>query len=161
LGPGIAEPARANATGNTVVRRYIAAVLDNTVAIVLSLVAAKSVSDDLPAVQCLALVGTYLGYYLLSEGFVSRTPGKLLAGLVVIGVDGQRCSWGQVFIRTAFRVLEVNPVILGGIPAALGIVFSRRHQRFGDMVAHTIVVPSRRFSRKRRSATGQPTRPGA
>jgi len=45
------------------------------------------------------------------------------------------------------RVLEVNPVLLGAFPAALSVVFSPKHQRFGDKLAGTIVVPPDRLSR--------------
>src|SRR5262245_57854857 len=69
------------------VPRYIAAAVDNVVAMVLGVVAAKSVSDDLPVVQFGLLIGVYLGYYFLFEAVISRTPGKLLTGLVVVQFD--------------------------------------------------------------------------
>lgn len=146
---GTVEPIRAISTKNTVMPRYVAALLDNFLALVLAVIAAKSVSNDFPFVQLFALVIVYLAYYLLSEGLMSRTPGKLLTGLVVVRVDGQRCSWRQIVIRTEFRVLEVNPALLGAIPAAVCILFSKRHQRLGDMVAGTIVVPKERVQGSR------------
>lgn len=148
--PAIAssDASPAVATDNTVLPRHIAAILDNIIAMVLGVVAAKSVAEDMPGVQIPVLVVAYLGYYLLFEGVISRTPGKLLTGLVVIQFNGKRCTWGQSLIRTCFRVLEVNPALLGAIPAALSIVISRHHQRFGDKVAGTIVVPSRRVRKR-------------
>ncbi len=154
--PGPAASVKGISTVDTVVPRYIAAMLDNAFAMILAVIAAKAVSSDWPIVQLLALLTTYLGYYFVSEGFLSRTPGKLLTGLVVVQVDGRPCSWRQILIRTGFRVLEVNPVILGAIPAALCILFSGRHQRFGDIVARTIVVPPGRLSRKRTPSRGRP-----
>ena len=136
-------------TGNTVLPRHIAAILDNVLAMILGVVAAKSVAEDLLAVQLFLFMAVYLGYYFLFEGFISRTPGKLLTGLVVIQFDGGRCTWRQSLIRTCFRILEVNPAFLGAIPAALSIVFSKHHQRFGDKTAGTIVVPSRRVRKQR------------
>ncbi len=130
-----------------IVPRYIAAALDNVVAMILGVVAAKSVSDDLPVVQVGLLIGVYLGYYFLFEAVIARTPGKLLAGLVVVQFDGARCNWHQSAVRTGFRVLEVNPILLGGIPAALIIACSRRRQRLGDKCARTIVVESRLIKR--------------
>jgi uncharacterized RDD family membrane protein YckC len=132
-----------------VLPRHIAAILDNLVAMVLGVLAAKTVAEDLPIVQLLALVATYLAYYLLFEGLASRTPGKLLTGLVVIQFNGARCTWRQALVRTCFRVLEVNPALLGAIPAAISIVFSRNHQRIGDKVAGTVVVPTYRIRRNR------------
>jgi uncharacterized RDD family membrane protein YckC len=69
--------------------------------------------EDSPTLQAVALLATFLGYFLFSEGFVSRTPGKFIAGLVVVQTNGRPCTWWQVFIRTGFRVLEVNPIFLG------------------------------------------------
>jgi uncharacterized RDD family membrane protein YckC len=36
--------------------------------------------------------------------------------------------------------VEVNPILLGALPAALAGVFSKRHQRFGDMLGGSVVV---------------------
>jgi uncharacterized RDD family membrane protein YckC len=130
-----------------IVPRYVAAALDNVVAMILGVVAAKSASDDLPAVQVALLIGVYLGYYFLFEAVISRTPGKLLTGLVVVRFDGTRCNWYQSAVRTGFRVLEVNPILLGAIPAALIIACSRWRQRLGDKCARTIVVESRLIMR--------------
>lgn len=144
LGSRAPTSTKRNTTTNSILPRYIAALLDNVIAIVLAIAAAKAVSEDWPLLQVFALLAAYFGYYLLTEGAMSRTPGKMLTGLVVVRVDGSPCSWLQVFVRTSFRVLEVNPILLGAMPAALCIVFSRRRQRFGDMVARTVVIPSKR-----------------
>lgn len=133
----------------SVLPRHIAGILDNLVAIVISILAAKSVSDDQPMVQVLALVTAYFAYFLGFEGLISRTPGKLLTGIVVLQFDGSRCTWRQTLIRTVMRVLEVNPLLFGAIPAALSILMSRNHQRFGDKLAGTIVVQSWRIRRQR------------
>ena len=143
------DPSPAVSTGNTVLPRHMAAILDNLIAMILGVMAAKAINEDLLAVQSLLFVATYLGYYFLFEGFISRTPGKLLTGVMVIQFDGGRCTWRQSLIRTCFRVLEVNPALLGAIPAALSIVLSRHHQRFGDKMARTVVVLSRRVRKQR------------
>jgi uncharacterized RDD family membrane protein YckC len=74
----------------------------------------------------------------------SRTLGKFCMGLIVVQYDGRRCTWRQAIIRTLFRFVEVNPLLLGALPAAISIIGSRHRQRFGDKVARTIVVPARR-----------------
>ena len=136
-------------TANTVTPRYIAAMLDNLIAMLLAVVAAKSISEGMPILQVTALVVVYFGYYFVPECLFSRTPGKLLTGLVVVGLEGERCTWRQIAIRTAFRLLEVNPLLLGAIPSALSVVFSPYHQRFGDKTAETLVVESRVLRRHR------------
>lgn len=127
-------------TSNTIVPRHAAAVIDTICAVVLGIMSAKTIGNQHPLLQTAALVGAYLGYYLFFEGAFHRTPGKLVAGLVVVGLDGRGCTWRQTLIRTGFRILEVNPVLLGGIPAALCIVASMNRQRLGDKVARTMVV---------------------
>lgn len=145
----VADGSPAISTDGTVLPRYIAASFDNLVAMVLSILAAKAVAEDLQIFQFLALVGTYLAYYLLFEGLASRTPGKLLTGLVVLQFNGERCTWRQSLVRTGFRVLEVNPVLFGGILAAICIILLRNHQRIGDKVAGTVVVLTNRIQRSR------------
>jgi uncharacterized RDD family membrane protein YckC len=127
------------------VSRWAAAAADNVIAVILAYVAAKSASDDLPLLQGVLFVGTYLGYFFISEALFSRTFGKLCAGLVVVCHDGRRCGWQRSAIRTSFRFLEVNPILLGALPAALSIVFSKHRQRIGDLVANTFVVQARRI----------------
>ena len=141
----VSAPAPAVAASNTVVPRYIAATIDNLIAMILAVLAAKSIYEDLAILQLAAAVAAYLGYYLLFEAATGRTPGKLSTGLIVIQFDGRRCSWRQALVRTAFRLLEVNPALLGALPAAVCIVVSKDHQRFGDRVAGTVVVPADRW----------------
>jgi uncharacterized RDD family membrane protein YckC len=130
-------------TVDTVRPRHLAAAMDNVIAMILAVFAAKSIDDGKPILQVIALVVVFLGYYLLFELLFSRTPGKFVTGLVIVELDGGPCTWRQVFIRTAFRLLEVNPLFVGGLPAAIRIIFSEHHQRFGDRTAETLVVYSR------------------
>jgi uncharacterized RDD family membrane protein YckC len=130
-------------TIDTVRPRHLAAAMDNVLAMLLAVFAAKSIDDGKPILQVLALIVVFLGYYLVLELLFSRTPGKFVTGLVIVELDGGRCTWRQVLVRTAFRMLEVNPLFVGGLPAALSIIFSEHHQRFGDKVAETLVVYSR------------------
>jgi uncharacterized RDD family membrane protein YckC len=130
-------------TTHTVVPRYIAASIDNLLAMVLSIAAAKTVGSDKPILQASLLVLVYLGYFFLFEALFCRTPGKFLTGLVIVDTEGNFCSWKQTIVRSVFRLLEVNPLLFGGIPAAISVVFSPYHQRFGDRLAKTLVVESR------------------
>ncbi len=111
----------------------------------LSVAVFKWLPDDVPLVQGLAVLAVWAGYYFLSEGLLGATPGKLLTGMVIITLEGDRIGWRQAGIRTLLRTIEVNPFILGGIPAAICILFSPRRQRLGDMLARTIVVRRKKF----------------
>jgi len=118
----------------------MAALIDNLAAFMLAVVAAKSVGEHQYALQIVLFCSTLLGYFILFEALISRTPGKVLMGLVILQKDGGRVTLKSVLIRTLFRLVEVNPALFGAIPAAVSIVSSRDHQRFGDKAAGTIVA---------------------
>ena len=91
-------------TAHTAIGRYIAASLDSFFALISAVVAAKAVPEDAFVWQVVLLVTGYLGYFLIFEGFMSRTPGKLLTGVMIVQYDGQRCTWRQALIRTLFPI---------------------------------------------------------
>ena len=120
--------------------RYIAAILDNFIGILLAVSLGSVASKSAEVLRgSLGLLG-YFGYFFLLEGAFGRTVAKLLLGLVVMRTDGTRAGWREAAQRTLLRVLEVNPVLLGALPAALFVAFSKKHQRLGDMWAGTVVV---------------------
>ena len=68
------------------------------------------------------------------------TFGKYFQGLIVRKLNGQRCDWKAACIRGVLRVIEVNPLLLGGIPAGLVVIATDQKQRLGDLLAGTVVV---------------------
>jgi uncharacterized RDD family membrane protein YckC len=132
-------------THDTIAARYVAASFDNLAALIAAVAIAKSLDNDYPLLQTAAAGFAYLGYFIFLEGLTARTLGKLITGLVVVQFDGSPITWRQTLIRNLFRVLEVNPFLLGALPAALAVFFSRHHQRFGDKAAGVIVVKRRRL----------------
>jgi uncharacterized RDD family membrane protein YckC len=133
--------AREVAREQSLVPRVLAAVVDQLLAFIVAVAAAKQISDRQPLWQTLAAVVAFLAYYGLPEALFGTTLGKLSQGLVVASLDGGRCTWRQALIRTLFRLLEVNPLLLGDLPAGISIVSSRDRQRIGDRVAGTVVTP--------------------
>jgi uncharacterized RDD family membrane protein YckC len=121
--------------------RYIAALVDWALQMPLGVLVIKSLPASWAVLQLPLVVVIFLGYFLLFEGLFGRTPGKLLTGLVVVQFDGRKCTWRQAWTRTYWRLLEVNPLLLGAIPAAIAVVRSPYHQRLGDHFAKTLVVP--------------------
>jgi len=79
-------------------------------------------------------------YFPVCEAFWGRTLGKLLTGLVIIDRDGQPPGIGKALLRTLLRLIEVNPFLVGGIPAGIAVLASQHRQRLGDMAARTYVV---------------------
>src|ERR1051326_1188534 len=86
---------------------------------------------------CLAVCGAY---YLIMEAIFGRTVGKFIHGLVIVSDDGGKPTLGAVFLRTLTRLLEVNPILFGAVPAGLIANFSPSHRRLGDLLAGTVVV---------------------
>ena len=126
--------------GDTSKARLIAVFVDHLVAFALTLLVVAFVPESIPTLKAVFFFLTYLAYFFLMEALLSRTIGKFFQGLVVRKLDGNRCDWKAALIRTALRALEVNPLLLGGLPAGLVIIASERKQRIGDLLAGTIVV---------------------
>jgi uncharacterized RDD family membrane protein YckC len=84
-----------------------------------------------------------VAYYVVPEWLWGRTLGKLITGTVIVNESGGRPGLGQVVVRTLMRLIEVNPLLMGGIPAGIVAAISKRKQRLGDMIANTYVIRSR------------------
>jgi uncharacterized RDD family membrane protein YckC len=82
------------------------------------------------------------GYFVLFEAFSNgRTPGKRVAKIRVIHQSGRGINFVEALARNLVRFVDFLPSFY-----AIGIVvifLSRRNQRFGDMVAGTLVVRDR------------------
>ena len=126
--------------GDTSKARLIAVFIDHLIAFALTLLVVAFFPESLPSLKAVFFFLTYLAYFFLMEALWSRTLGKLFQGLVVRKLDGNRCDWKAALIRSALRIVEVNPLLLGGIPAGMVIIASERKQRIGDLLAGTLVV---------------------
>lgn len=132
--------------------RYFAAALDGFFAMLMVLAVAAVVSENMPAragaavnaIVGFGVFGVYLAYFFLFEAIFATTPGKFALSLQIRTLDGGRPTWRAAFVRTAMRLVEVNPLLLGCIPAAIVIWKTPRRQRWGDILAGTVVVSNRR-----------------
>ena len=129
--------------GNSGRPRIFAFILDNLLATIAAFLAVAALKSDSPYLAGGTLCLTYLGYFFLFEALWSRTPGKYLQGLVIVGADGRPCGLRAALVRTLLRVVEANPLLFGGIPAGVAILVSKRNQRLGDMAAGTLVVSAK------------------
>jgi uncharacterized RDD family membrane protein YckC len=120
--------------------RNFAFIIENLLACLISILAAGLIHTENPILGGIVVCTSYLAYFFVFEVLWSSTPGKFMQGLVVRNMDGTRCSLKSHLIRTLARILEANPILLGGIPAALAIISSERKQRIGDVLAGTVVV---------------------
>lgn len=121
-------------------KRLAASMIDNTLAIPLAVAIAATIPSSATVVRVVFLVLTYLLYFIVQEAIWWQTLGKRMMGLVVLASNGDAPGWGGATIRALCRLVEVNPALLGGLPAALTILFSEKKQRIGDMAGNTVVV---------------------
>jgi uncharacterized membrane protein SpoIIM required for sporulation/uncharacterized RDD family membrane protein YckC len=83
------------------------------------------------------------GYYVLCEGLADgRTVGKRMFRLRVVHDDGFSISFGASAIRNLFRIVDLQPGVIGTV-GMVAIAMSSRGKRLGDSVAGTIVVHER------------------
>jgi uncharacterized RDD family membrane protein YckC len=133
--------------------RIVAQIIDNLVAIPLTLIAvllvsalaSLFVSSNQGAVFAGAAAGlfasfVYFGYFLVAEAVTSgKTPGKRAMGLRVIKVDGAAVDFPAVAVRNVVRVIDVAVVLVG----LLVMFFQPQTRRLGDLSAGTVVVRDR------------------
>jgi uncharacterized RDD family membrane protein YckC len=84
------------------------------------------------------------GYSIAFEAaWAGQTPGKRALGLRVLQESGVRIGFWHATLRNLARPFDKLPIfyLVGGTAA----LFSATHQRFGDMLAGTIVVRERKL----------------
>jgi len=103
-----------------------------------SAAAAREASETTLIVGAIAMVA----YFPITEGLWGRSLGKLLSGTVVVTKTGAMPGVWRALLRTLLRLIEVNPFLLGGIPAAIFVAATSERRRLGDLLAGTYVVPA-------------------
>ena len=129
-----------NVVGDASKERLIALFIDNLIGITLMMSVALLVPQSFPVFKIIFYFLIYLIYFIVLEALWSRTIGKYSQGLIVRKLDGSRCDWKAALIRGGLRIIEVNPLLLGGIVAGLVIISTSQKQRLGDVLAGTVVV---------------------
>jgi len=129
--------------GDSSKKRMLAVGIDSSIATVLSLIAAGMVNSFGATAVITALCSAHLAYFFVFEALWSRTPGKYLFGLRVCQADGRRCTLRSALLRTLSRVIEVNPILFGALPAGIMLLFTKRKQRLGDLLAGTVVISNK------------------
>ena len=130
-------------------RRILATIVDGlifgglyTVMVILfgsiSTVGTANWNGSMPALPTL-LYGVIIAlYYILLEGYLGQTVGKMLLGIKVVREDnGEVPGLAGATIRTLLRLVDG---ISSYLVAFITVLISGKNQRFGDMAAHTLVV---------------------
>lgn len=128
---------------NTSLQRMFGYAVDNLFATILGFVAMAILKSENRVFGGVIVCLVYLLYFFAFEAIWARTPGKFLTRLEVRMSDGTAGTTRAAAIRTLARIIEANPLLLGGLPAAIAILCNKRRQRIGDMIADTVVVPKR------------------
>jgi uncharacterized RDD family membrane protein YckC len=84
-------------------------------------------------------------YFPVLESVWGVSLGKLVTGLRVVDKSGRPPGVAKAIVRTLLRLLEVNPFLLGGIPAGIAVLATKRKQRLGDLAAGTYVLSRRKI----------------
>jgi uncharacterized RDD family membrane protein YckC len=120
--------------------RFIGQILDGIVAAIPAFLGIflAAMMDSLSGLFMVAGIAASCWYYFFADGFDNgQSFGKAWVGTRVIDRETRLpCSYGQSFVRNLLLSL------LG--PIDWIFIFGERHQRLGDMLAGTIVVPAPR-----------------
>lgn len=138
--PSTPEDVARRYDSSIVVRRWAATLVDYLLLLLGALAFTAPLPERFqsPALALLGLVA--LAYFPVLEHLFGRTLGKLAFRLRVVDAAGGLPSLTQTLLRTLLRIVEVNPVLLGGIPAGIIVLSTKAHQRLGDIVAGTFVL---------------------
>jgi uncharacterized RDD family membrane protein YckC len=95
-------------------------------------------SGSLPALPS-ALYGVLVVlYYILLEGYLGQTVGKMVLGIKVVREDNSEVpGLSGASIRTLLRIVDG---LFSYLVAFVTVLISAKNQRLGDMAAHTLVV---------------------
>ena len=138
--PSVSEPEE-QLVGCMNLERFFAATFDSFLALIAALAVAMQFGSRGDVAAWTAAALAFFGYYLISEAILGNTFGKWVMGLRIRTLAGHKITSGQALIRSLLRVVEVNPLLFGALPAAAAMFFSKRRQRIGDRLAGTVVVP--------------------
>lgn len=87
-------------------------------------------------VALLAGLAAYLLHTAVSEVAFGRTIGKVVCGLRVVGLQGERPTVGALLTRNVLRLIDLSMMFF---PLVL-VLYSPLRQRAGDVAAGTLVV---------------------
>lgn len=97
------------------------------------------------SLQTLAGLG-YFAFFVIVQGVLGGSPGKLLTGLRVVTSDGTRAGVGRSLVRTVLWIVDGAPWFAPIVGFVTGLT-TTGHRRVGDMAAKTYVIARRDVGR--------------
>jgi uncharacterized RDD family membrane protein YckC len=147
LGSSVAMPAEAiHVTGRRVLATIIDGLIFGVAYWMLALVFGdlRTEGEDanwvsgLPVLADIAYGLSVVGYYVLLEGYLGQTLGKMATGIKVVAeATGETPGIAAAAIRTVLRIIDG---LFSYAVAFITVLVSGKRQRLGDMAAHTLVV---------------------
>ena len=93
---------------------------------------------NLPAWVSVAYGLFVIAYYVLLEGYLGQTLGKMATGIKVVSeATGTTPGIAAAAVRTILRLVDG---LFSYLVAFITVLASGKRQRLGDMAAHTLVV---------------------
>jgi uncharacterized RDD family membrane protein YckC len=126
--------------GTAVGLRWAATIVDFILILIVVGVTLSVLNNVAPGTGVFVALALVSAYYVAMEGLLGQTIGKMLLRIKVVDESGNVPGIGKAIIRTLLRLIEINPILMGGIPAGVVVYSSSKRQRLGDMLAHTYVL---------------------
>jgi uncharacterized RDD family membrane protein YckC len=96
------------------------------------------VGASLSGLAALFLFIVSVAYFIILEGYLGQTVGKMLLGIKVVREDtGEVPGIKAATIRTVMRLIDG---LFAYLVAFIAVLASQKNQRLGDMLANTLVV---------------------
>jgi uncharacterized RDD family membrane protein YckC len=126
--------------------RLVAQIVDGIIFFILFFVLGAamfgSFTFNVYGAEALSFIGVYLLlfflYYIVLEGALGATVGKMLVKIKVVREDGSPCGFGPAVVRNLLRVIDGLPFLY--VIGMILISRSDKKQRLGDRFAKTVVI---------------------
>jgi uncharacterized RDD family membrane protein YckC len=128
-------------------RRFVALLIDGIILVIVAAPFAQTTRR--PGYLRIELVGArgvvpilvWLAYFVVMEGTIGATLGKLAMGLRVVRPDGSKLDGGSAFIRNIARLVDGFPYVIPYLVGAIAVWSDpSMRQRLGDRWGRSVVV---------------------
>ncbi|MGH8037469.1 MAG: RDD family protein [Stenotrophomonas sp.] len=146
-------------TSSIIAARWLATIIDSALLLAVLFTPVVALDKAVGEVVIWLSLALIAAYFPVMETRYGGSLGKLATGTRVVNIRGERPSWWQAIVRTLLRLIEVNPLLFGAIPAGVVVLLSGTRQRLGDMLAGTYVLRRADIGRIRKTGTARVAEP--
>ncbi len=129
-------------------RRVLATIVDGILLVIVFIILAMlfgqtstsgaSANASIGTLPTLLLTVLSFAYYIVMEGYMGQTVGKMVVGIKVVREGSSEApGLGKAAIRTVLRIVDG---FFGYLVGFITVLVSGKNQRLGDMAAGTLVV---------------------